>query len=68
MQKQPRHLLHELKRLIHLLRIETLRLKAAARSTRTITTDRPQPNDEVLAEFGQGEWKRFHVHRPEEDN
>lgn len=68
MQRQPRDVVLELKRLISLLRIEVLRIRAAARSARTITTDKPQPNDEVLAEFGQGEWRRFHVHREEENN
>lgn len=68
MQRKRRDLESDVRRLLAILRIEMLRLRAAARSARTITTDRPEPDDEILAEFGQGEWRRFHVHRPAEEN
>ena len=68
MQRKRRDLESEIRRVLAILKIEALRMRAAARTARTITTNKPEPGDEILAEFGQGEWKRFHVHRPEEDN
>ena len=65
MQQDPRHELFRLRRLLNMLRVEVRKALNDARSERTVTTDKPQENDEILAQLGQGEWKRYVVSRSE---
>tara|TARA_R100000654_G_scaffold41242_2_gene67362 strand:+ start:180 stop:332 length:153 start_codon:yes stop_codon:yes gene_type:complete len=48
-----------------MLKAEVQRIQSESRASKTLTTDKPQPDDDVLAELGQGEWRRFIVNREE---
>ena len=65
MQRQPHDAVSRLRRLLKMLRAEIQRIQSESRASRTLTTDKPQPDDDVLAELGQGEWRRFIVNREE---
>jgi hypothetical protein len=64
MQRDPRLSLLELKRLLAEIRKE---LQRTVRNAKPVVTDKPKPDDTILTELGQGQWRRFIVHR-EQDN
>lgn len=59
-QPDPRLTLLELRRLLRALRAEFKKMGETAKPT---VTDKPEPDDEILSVMGQGQWKRYIVHR-----